>query len=41
MPRSKKRKSPARCKAQFDRTVKKTGKWRGKKASEYKKYKSQ
>ena len=40
MPKSKKRKSPAECQAQFARTIKNTGKWRGKKPLEYKKYKS-
>ena len=37
---NKKQKSPAKCQAQFNRTVKKTGKWRGKKANEYKTYHS-
>jgi len=37
MPRTKKKKSPAECQAQFNRTTRKTGKWRGKK--DYKSYK--
>ncbi|MHB8581197.1 MAG: hypothetical protein ACYDA4_15245 [Ignavibacteriaceae bacterium] len=38
MANNKKSKLPAKCQAQFDRTVKKTaGKWRGKIASVYKK----
>ena len=37
---NKKQKSPAKCQAQFNRTVKKTRKWRGKKANEYKTYHS-
>lgn len=39
MPNVKKRKLEAECKSQFNRTIKKTGKWRGDKASDYKKYK--
>jgi hypothetical protein len=31
MPNIKKKKAPAKCQAQFERTTKKTGKWRGSK----------
>ena len=35
MPRNKKRKTKEQCLAQFKKTVKKTGKWRGKKVNQY------
>jgi hypothetical protein len=38
MPRTKKRKTPAECSAQFSHTVSKTVKWRGEK--DYKEYKN-
>lgn len=38
MSKGKKGKEPAECTAQFHRTVKKTGKWRGKTPDKYTKY---
>ncbi len=40
MSKGKKQKSQAVCDAQFNRTVNRTGKWRGKLASVYKAFKS-